>query len=92
MNALTSPEFWSGLSGPGMATIVCVAFVWALATERLVLGKQYRAERERGDKYEDAHRTVTQALIEKNAGQEATIAIVSSFRKEIAELAAGAGR
>ena len=60
--------------------------IWALATERLVLGKQYRAERARGDKYEEAHQIATKSLIQNIANQEATISIVSAFRKELAEL------
>ena len=68
-----------------------LALIWALTTERLVLGKQYRAERERGDKYEEAHRTATAALIENVAGTQATISIVSSFREELAKLTARRG-
>ena len=72
------------VSAPALVTIGGIIFIWAIATERLVLGKQYRAERERGDKYEEAHRTATQALIENVAGQEATITIVTAFREELA--------
>lgn len=83
--------FWAALpslSGPGVIMIGAALFVYALATERLVLGKQYRAERARGDKYEDAHRDVTATLIGQNAEREATVAIVTAFRKELEEFAA----
>jgi len=71
--------------------VAAVIFIWAVATQRLVPGRQYKAERERGDKYEEAHRTATAALIENVAGQQATIAIVSSFREELAKLSARGG-
>lgn len=87
MSGLWNPEFWSGLTGPVVAVIVCAAFVWALSTERLVLGKQYRAVVARADKYENAHHDVTQELMKQTAGQEATTAIVSALQREFAALA-----
>lgn len=86
-------EFWSGLthlsslSAPALATLVSIAFVWALATERLVLGKQYRAERERADKYDEDNRALTQTVIKNTASNEATTAVVSSFQRQLTELA-----
>lgn len=84
-----TPEFWSGLStlsSPALATLVCGAFVWALASERLVLGKQYRAERARADKYDEDNRSLTQTVIRNTASNEATTAVVSSFQKQLKEL------
>ena len=89
MTELLNPQFWASLSGPGIATLGAVVLVWAVTTQRLVPGRQYRAERARGDKYEDAYREAMQALVQHNANQAATIDIVSSFRKEIAELTKG---
>lgn len=85
-------SFWTNLpslSGPAVLMLGAALFVYALATERLVLGKQYRAERARGDKYEDAHRSVTETLIGQTAEREATVAIVSAFRKELETFAKG---
>lgn len=79
------------LSAPALATMGAGLFMWAIATQRLVTGRQYRAERERGDKYEEAHQTATKALIENVAGTQATISIVSSFREELAKLTAKGG-
>lgn len=88
MTGLLNPEYWASLSGPGLATIAAVIFVWAVATERLVPGRRYRAERERGDKYETGYHEAAKALIESASRNVTTIEIVSSFRREIAELAA----
>lgn len=82
-------EFWAGLSNlsaPALATAVCMIFVWALATERLVLGKQYRATVARADKYDEDNRALTQTVIRNTASNEATTAVVSSFQKQLAEL------
>ncbi|GAS94445.1 uncharacterized protein RMCC_1411 [Mycolicibacterium canariasense] len=83
----TNPEFWAGLTGPGLATLIAIIFMWAIATERLVPGGRYRAERARGDKYEQSYHEATKALIENTAGTIAATEMVSSFRKEIAALA-----
>lgn len=83
-------EFWAGissLSAPALATVVAVAFVWALATERLVLGRQYRAERARADKYDEDNRALTQTVIRNTASNEATVGVVTSFQRQLAELA-----
>lgn len=90
--------FWAGLSSlsilstPALATAVCIAFVWALASERLVLGKQYRAERARADKYDEDNRALTQTVIKNTASSEATATLVSSFQKQLAALADGTAR
>ncbi|SCX06064.1 hypothetical protein [Mycolicibacterium fluoranthenivorans] len=88
MTGFFNPEFWASLTGPGLATIAAVLFVWAVATERLVPGGRYRAERARGDKYEESFHDATKALIENTAGTVAATEMVASFRKEIAALAA----
>ena len=83
-------EFWTRLgelSGPG---VTAALFVWALATERLVLGRQYRAERARADKYDDANRDLTDQLIKMSASQQATTSILEALR-ESAEAIAGKG-
>lgn len=62
-------------------------FVWALATERLVLGRQYRAERARADKYDDANRALTDQLIKMSAGQQATTTVLEALRDSAAAIA-----
>lgn len=79
------------LSAPALMVIGAAIFMWLIATQRLVPGRQYKAERERGDKYEAAHQTATAALIENVTDQKTTIAIVSSFREELARLTAKGG-
>lgn len=90
MTGLLNPDVWAGLSGPGIATFAAVALIWAVATQRLVPGKQYRAAEARGDKYENAYLEATTAIIRNTAGQEATLHMVSAFREEVAEIAAAA--
>ena len=70
--------------------LAAALFVWALATERLVLGRQYRAERARADKYDDANRDLTDQLIKMSASQQATTSILEALR-ESAEAIAGKG-
>lgn len=84
MTGLWSPEFWSGLTGPGIAILVCAAFVWALATERLVLGKQYRAIVARAEKDAETNRTLTETLIQKNASDSAATNLLVAIRGELA--------
>lgn len=85
--SLPGPEFWSSLSGPGVAVFVAALFVWALASGRLVLGSQYRAERERADRYDEDNRELVQTVIRNTATSETTTALVSSFQKQLDELA-----
>ncbi|UJL29908.1 hypothetical protein HZU38_05240 [Mycolicibacterium vanbaalenii] len=91
MNALLNSEFWSGLSGPAVAIIVAAALVWLLITGRLVIGKQYDTVVERAEREAETSRKLTEALIEKNAGEEAATNILSAIRQEIAALAKGQG-
>lgn len=83
MSELWNPTFWSGLSGPGIAIIVCAAFVWALVTERLVIGRQYRAAVARADKAEETNGDLTRVLMEKNAADEAATKILAAMRNPI---------
>lgn len=83
-------DFWAAitnLSAPALATGVCALFVWALATGRLVLGKQYQAERARADEYDKSNRELVSTVIKNTASTEATAAIVTAFRRELAALA-----
>lgn len=91
MNALLNSEFWSGLSGPAVAIIVAAALVWLLITGRLVIGKQYDTVVERAEREAETSRKLTEALIEKNAGEEVATNILSAIRQEIAALAKGQG-
>lgn len=84
MSSLWNPTFWTGLSGPAVAMFVCALFLWALVTERLAIGKQFRAERARADRLEAANRELTEALIEKNAGEVITTSLLSALRREVA--------
>ncbi|MEX7470204.1 hypothetical protein AB4Z39_10885 [Mycobacterium adipatum] len=92
MNGFSNPEFWSGLSGPGVALLVCAAFVWALSTGRLVLGKQHQAVVARADRYDEANRELVQTVIRGTADKEATVALVTSFQKQLNDLARGAAQ
>lgn len=87
MTGLSNPEFWSGLSGPGVALLVCAAFVWALSTGRLVLGKQHQAVVARADRYDESNRELIATVIKGTATAEATASIVTAFRQELAALA-----
>lgn len=84
MTNLWTPDFWNNVGVVGIAVLAAFAFVWALATERLVLGRQYRAAVARADKYDDANRDLTQALITKNASEQASTAILTAIREEFA--------
>ena len=91
MSALLNSEFWSGLSGPAVAIIVAAALVWLLITGRLVIGKQYDTVVARAEREAETSRKLTEALIEKNAGEEVATNILSAIRQEIAALAKGQG-
>ena len=83
-------DFWTGianLSAPGLAIVVCALFIWALATGRLVLGKQYQAERARADMSDESNRELIATVIKNTATAEATASIVAAFRQELAALA-----
>ena len=80
MSELWSPTFWSGLSGPGIAILVCAAFVWALVTERLVIGKQYRAAVARAETAEATNAKLTGSLMEKNAAEEMATKLLAAMR------------
>jgi hypothetical protein len=84
--------FWTslgGLSAPALAIVVCAIFVWALATGRLVLGSQYRAEKARADRYDEANRDLTAEFIKMSATQNATASILASLRSSIADAKEG---
>jgi len=91
VSALLNSEFWSGLSGPAVAIIVAAALVWLLITGRLVIGKQYDTVVARAEREAETSRKLTEALIEKNAGEEVATNILSAIRQEIAALAKGQG-
>jgi len=88
-------DFWTGianLSAPGLAIVVCALFIWALATGRLVLGKQHQAVVARADRYDEANRELVQTVIMGTADKEATVALVTSFQKQLNDLARGAAQ
>lgn len=78
-----SPEFWSTVSGPGIATIGAVILIVALSRGWLVIGKQYDAQVVRADKAEETNQILTKALTEKNASEELATTILRTVRKEL---------
>lgn len=83
MNSLGSPEFWSSLSGPGIATLLALLLILALAKGWIVIGKQYDAQVARADKAEETNGMLTEALTKKNATDELATAILTTVRKEL---------
>ena len=84
MTGFGSPEFWSGLSGPGFASIGAALLILALSKGWLVIGKQYDAQVARADKAEETNHILTKALTEKNATDELATTILTTVRREIA--------
>ncbi|MCV7434790.1 hypothetical protein [Mycolicibacterium bacteremicum] len=84
MTGFGSPEFWSGVSGPGIATIGAVILIVALSRGWLVIGKQYDAQVARADKAEDTNQMLTEALTKKNATDELATTILRTVRNELA--------
>lgn len=81
------PGFWTSignLSAPALATVVCAMLIWALVTERLVIGKQYRATLARAIDAETARDKAVAALIEKNVADQANTSLLGTIRREIA--------
>lgn len=79
-----TPESLNSLGAGAVALIVAAFIVWALVTERIVTGKQYRTQVARGDRLEEANHTLTVALIRKDTGEEMNTAILAAIRKEVA--------
>jgi hypothetical protein len=78
--------FWSSignLSAPALAVVVCALFIWAITTERLVPGRQYRATLARALEAEKARDTAVTALIEKNVADQASTSLLGTIRREI---------
>jgi len=79
-----TPGFWSSignLSAPALMVIVCGLFIWAVTTERLVPGRQYRATLTRAIDAEKARDTAVTALIEKNVSDQTNTALLSAVRE-----------
>jgi hypothetical protein len=79
-----TPEFWSTVSGPGIATIGAVLLVVALVRGWLVIGKQYDAQVARADKAEETRDRLMTALTEKNATDEFATTLLTTVRNEVA--------
>lgn len=80
------PGFWSSignLSAPALAIIVCGLFIWAIVSERLVTGRQYRATLARAIDAEKARDTAVVALVEKNVADQASTSLLGTIRREI---------
>lgn len=78
------PGFWSSignLSAPALMVMVCALFIWAITTERLVPGRQYRATLARAVEAEKARDTAVTALIEKNVSDQTNTALLSAVRE-----------
>lgn len=84
MTGFGSPEFWSSISGPGIATIGAILLIVALSRGWLVIGKQYDAQVVRADKAEETNHKLMTALTEKNASEELATTILTTVRNEIA--------
>lgn len=80
------PGFWTSignLSAPALAIIVCGLFIWAIVSERLVTGRQYRATLARAIDAEKARDTAVVALVEKNVADQASTSLLGTIRREI---------
>ena len=80
-----SPENWGDFSVVGIVVFVAVLFLWALTTERIVIGRYHRdvvgrLDR-RADKDAETIQTLSTAITEKNATEEATTRILASVRE-----------
>lgn len=80
----TSIAFWNDLGAVTLALLVCAIFVWALATERLVLGRQYRKVQERADKLEDANTTLMQGMIGQTDTGQVALSLLTQIRSDMA--------
>lgn len=78
-----SPEFWSSVSGPGIASIGAVLLIVALVRGWLVIGKQYDAQVARADKAEETNHRLMKALTEKNATDEFATNLLTTIRNEV---------
>lgn len=79
----TSIAFWNDLGAVTLALLVCAIFVWALATERLVLGRQYRKVQERADRLEEANGTLIREVMGQTASGQITHSLLTAIRNEI---------
>lgn len=85
------PGFWTTLSfwnDMGVVTLVLLGsaiFVWAIATERLVLGRQYRKVVERADHLEDANMTLMRGMMGQTATGQITNSLLDALRSDTAQ-------
>lgn len=81
MSGIWNPEFWSGLSGPAIAVFAAVAFVWALATGRLVTGKQHDAVVRKAEIDAESVRELSLELARKNGGDLLSTQLLTAVRE-----------
>lgn len=80
-----APETWGNFSVAGIVVFMAVLFFWALVTERIIIGRYHRDTvgrlDRRAEKDAESIQTLSQALTEKNATEEATTRILASVRE-----------
>ena len=80
-----TPETWGDFSVVGIVVIIAALFFWALVREWIVIGRYHRDVvgrlDKRADKDAESIQTLSMALTEKNATEEATTRILASVRE-----------
>lgn len=84
MTPFGSPEFWSGLSGPGIATLAAVWLTVALVRGWLVTGKQHDAIVTRGQIDAESVRALSIELANKNGAELLSSQILAALRESVA--------
>lgn len=80
----TTASFWNDMGVVTLVLLMCVAFVWALATERLVIGRQYRKVQERADRLEEANATLTKDMMGQTATGQIALSLLTQIRSDMA--------
>lgn len=83
-----SPETWGDFSVVGIVVVMAALFFWALVREWIVIGRYHRDVvgrlDARAEKDAEAIHTLSLAITEKNATDDATTRILSALRQTIA--------
>jgi len=78
----TSVTFWDDVGVVTVVLTITALFVWALLTERLVLGRQYRKVEERCNTLEETNMTLMRELMGQNASNQITNGLLAAIRQE----------
>ncbi|MCV7255704.1 hypothetical protein H7J86_26415 [Mycobacterium hackensackense] len=73
--------FWSQITGPGLAVLVAAAFVWALATGRLVTGKQHDAVVKKAEIDAESVRVLSLEMAKKTGGEMLAMQLLTTIRE-----------